>query len=112
MRQTLIRIFLDEPWSLWKVDAVTGLPGPGIGIVVSAVILLWAAWQLIRRRSLFAPENRSALGMFIVLFVAAGLAPQIAGRLGRTSFPIFGYGFMMLIGFLAGLKFGERRAAH
>ncbi len=110
MRQTLIRIFLDQPWTLWKTDPVTGFPGPGIGVALLAVLLVWAAVQLIRRRSLVAAENRPVLGTFLVALVAAGFAPMVAARLGRTSFPIFGYGFMLLIGFLAGLKFAERRA--
>jgi len=110
MRQTLLRIFLDEPWALWKADPATGIPGPGLGVAVLAVILIWAAVQLIRRRSLWGPENRPVLGMLLVAVIAAAFAPVIAARLGRTSFPIFGYGFMLLIGFLAGLKFGERRA--
>lgn len=110
MRQTLLRLFLDEPWTLWKVDPATGIPGPGIGIAVSAVILIWGMVQLIRRRSIFAAENRSTLGLFVVALIAAGFAPLVAARLGQPSIPIFGYGFMLLIGFLVGLKFGERRA--
>ncbi|MGD9856492.1 MAG: prolipoprotein diacylglyceryl transferase [Planctomycetaceae bacterium] len=109
MRQTLIRVFLDEPWTLWKVDAATGIPGPGVGIAILAVILVWAAIQLIRRQSLLAPERRSTLGVAAVTLIAASFAPFVAQQLGMPSLPIFGYGFMLLIGFLAGLKFGERR---
>lgn len=110
MRQTLIRIFLDEPWSLWKVDPATGLPGPGIGTVVLLVAAMWAVWQLIRRQSLWSSENRRVLIFAAVALIAVNLAPLVGDRVGRNSFPIFGYGFMLLIGFLVALRFGEKRA--
>lgn len=105
MRQTLLRIFLDEPWSLWKTDAATGYPGPGIGIAVLVLAALWIAFQLIRERSPLAEEQRSTL----VLFVGGLIAVNFAPNLPVDSFPVFGYGFMLLIGFLTAVKMGERR---
>lgn len=110
MRQTLIRLFLDDPWALWKIDQVTGIPGPGVGIAVLAVTLVWAAIQLIRRKPLLGPEQRPTILTAMLALVAAAMAPLIARRLGVTSLPVFGYGFMLLIGFLVALRFGQRRA--
>ncbi len=106
MRQTLLRIFLDEPWALWKIDAVTGLAGPGIGIALLAVLGIWLIVQSIRRQSPWAIENRSTLGLFAVALIAVNMAPMLP----FASLPIFGYGFMLLVGFLSGVKLGERRA--
>ncbi|MEZ6053971.1 MAG: prolipoprotein diacylglyceryl transferase [Planctomycetaceae bacterium] len=106
MRQTLIRIFLDEPWAFWKVDAATGYPGPGVGIALLVVMALWAGFQLMRRRSPAAPEQRSTLMLFGIGLIAVNFAP----RLPFASFPVFGYGFMLLVGFLTAVKIAERRA--
>ncbi|MBX3439406.1 MAG: prolipoprotein diacylglyceryl transferase [Planctomycetaceae bacterium] len=111
MRQTLIRLFLDEPWALWKVDPATGISGPGIGVVAAGAILIWTIVQLVQRRPLWARDNQTALALSggLLLFLSP-LAQAVARNAGLTSIPVFGYGFMLLIGFLAGLKFGERRA--
>ncbi len=106
MRQTLLRIFLDEPWALWKVDAASGLPGPGIGIALVVVMACWAVFQLLRKQSPSASEHRPTL----LLFVGALIASNFAARLPFDSFPVFGYGFMLLVGFLSGVKLAERRA--
>ncbi len=106
MRQTLLRIFLDEPWALWKTDAATGLPGPGIGIVVLVVMALWILFQLLRKQSPFATEQRPTL----LLFGGALIAVNFVPKLPFDSLPIFGYGFMLLVGFLTAVKVAERRA--
>jgi phosphatidylglycerol:prolipoprotein diacylglycerol transferase len=109
MRQTLIRIFLDEPWALWQVDA-KGIPGPGIGILVLVAALVWVVVQIVRRRQLFARAQRSALGWIVGALIAVNFAPAVGARMGLTSLPVFGYGFMLLVGFLAAMALTRRRA--
>ena len=106
MRQTLIRIFLDEPWALWKVDAATGYPGPGIGIVLLIAFCGWLAVQYFKGAKPLATENRSSLLMWLGALLIATFVP-----LPVASFPIFSYGFLLLIGFLSALFTAQRRAA-
>ena len=106
MRQTLIRVFLDEPWALWKVDPVTGLPGPGIAVLLLIAAVMWTIWSRLRGELCSWKELRSAIPWWggALLFVTVAPMPV-------DSLPIFGYGFMLLIGFLAALKAAQRRAA-
>jgi phosphatidylglycerol:prolipoprotein diacylglycerol transferase len=105
MRQTLIRIFLDEPWIWWKVDPATGIAGPGVGVLLVVVGLVWAATLLVRRRSLWAREERTTWLVWGGALLAVSVIPPFT-----PSFPIFGYGFMLLIGYLAAVWFAEGRA--
>ena len=108
MRQTLIRIFLDEPWALWKVDPATGLPGPGAAVLLIVAAIGWTIWSksaLGGRRSW--TELRSALPFWGGALLLVSVVP-----FPTASLPIFGYGFMLLVGFLAALKFAQRRAVH
>jgi phosphatidylglycerol---prolipoprotein diacylglyceryl transferase len=105
MRQTLIRIFLDEPWALWKVDPVTGYPGPGIAVFL---LVLFGGWLLIRSltgTNPFAKEHRSSLLIWAAALLLVSVLPM-----PMASLPIFGYGLMLLIGFLSGLLLAQRRA--
>lgn len=133
MRQTLIRVLLDEPWALWKPDKMTGLDGVGVCVLLLLGGLIYFAVQFVRQHrgridasdspGFFATQRRSLL-LWIVTVVALTLIAPYAPRvfptvrfvrygplLPRTSFPIWGYGVMLLIGFLAGLTFAQRRAA-
>ncbi len=133
MRQTLIRVLLDEPWTLWQTDKMTGLDGMGICtlLLLGGLVAIGISWWRWGRSA--NGEERSVgsfvsalrgmiaawIGLLVILtFLAphwATLLPQAQFEQGgplipRTSYPIWGYGFMLLIGFLAALKFAERRA--
>lgn len=130
MRQTLIRILLDQPWAVWSIDSTTGIEGVGIGIMV---LLIGVAWVLLAlhpaMRTQRLDADKSARGraadsardavrpLAVELAYRVGIVAVLlllapwAGRItGRASFPIFGYGFMLLIGFLAGIWFARKRA--
>jgi phosphatidylglycerol---prolipoprotein diacylglyceryl transferase len=104
MRQTLIRIFLDEPWALWKSDPDTGYPGPGVAVLLLAAFCGWCLFKLLRRSSGFARENLTTVGWWIAAVVAVSLV-----RFPIASIPVFSYGFMLLLGFLAALYTAQRR---
>lgn len=130
MRQTLIRVLLDQPWTVWSVDEQTGVEGVGVGIVVLCLGLLWmlaAFWPASRRREPASEPDRKRGAaaekqtlprpLHVELGIRAGIvavllivAPLIGDATGRGSFPIFGYGFMLLIGFVAGIAFSLKRA--
>ncbi|REJ86899.1 MAG: prolipoprotein diacylglyceryl transferase [Planctomycetota bacterium] len=109
MRQTLFRVVFDDPWAFWKTDPATGLEGVGIAWLIGGVLLIWLAALLIHARFRWQPEFTrlaafagGAIGVLTVL--------GLAGMLPAFSFPIFGYGFMTLVGFLAALGFARRQA--
>lgn len=106
MRQTLIRVFLDEPWALWKVDHATGLPGPGIAVLLVVAGIGWAIWSRLRREQPSWKELRSSLPWWGLALIAVTFA-----RMPAASLPIFGYGCMLLVGFLAAIKLAQWRAA-
>lgn len=136
MRQTLFRVLLDQPWAVWTVDPRTGVEGVGIGILMLVIGLIWLAVGVVSSRAdaarsesaSEAPRSRKADLAFRVavlgaLLLAAHFAGPLAARLLSpqqvepgsapvpvTSFPVFGYGFMLLIGFMAALWFAQRRA--
>ena len=107
MRQTLIRIFFDEPWAMWKVDPETGLPGSGIAILLLVAALVWTLWSKTNRGGRRSwQELRPSLILFGGMLAVVTFAP-----LPWSSVPVFGYGFMMLIAFLSALKLAQWRAA-
>ena len=106
MRQTLIRIFFDEPWAVWKVDPATSYPGPGVAIFM---LFVFAGLLIVRKfagQDPFEKENRSSLLLWGAALLAVTIVP-----LPFRSLPIFGYGFMLLIGFGTALYTAQRRAA-
>ncbi len=133
MRQTLIRVLLNEPWVLWKPDQMTGLDGMGVCLLLLCAGLIGFSIQYWRwRRTMVAPENRPGrflarhweslalwLGSLLLLTFLGPWLPDVLPQvrltpssdpIPRTSFPVWGYGFMLLIGFVLALKFAERRA--
>jgi phosphatidylglycerol:prolipoprotein diacylglycerol transferase len=109
MRQTLFRIALNEPWTFWSTDPVTGLPLVGVGIVWCLLSGLWLVSLLAQTRWRWQREHTQTAA------VAAGVAlvlaiPGVASRLPARTFPLWGYGGMLLIGFVAALVVGRRHA--
>lgn len=119
MRQSLIRIFLDEPWALWKVDDATGYPGPGIAVVVTFAAAIWFVWSFFTASNTDSKQRLGIVAVWCTTILAATFLPQLLVKsiLPRvfeepvTSFPIFSYGFLLLIGFLTALYTAQRRAA-
>jgi len=77
MRQTLLRIPLDGPWSLgpWEV------PGFGFGLALLLWVLFGAVWLYLHRRELAAPANLAVpVAMWLAAAVAIVLLPSIVER--------------------------------
>ncbi len=129
MRPVLIRLLLDHPWTPWAAD-VQGVPGIGIALLVAILGLGVFAWVIARRGWNWTLDDRANFVVWLVLLIALTfLGPRLPGWLAGfsaptpevpggppvrpapvTSLPIFGYGFMVLVGFLTATWFGQRRA--
>ncbi|WP_417851714.1 prolipoprotein diacylglyceryl transferase [Thalassoglobus sp.] len=106
MRQTLFRIWIEKPWSLWT--EVPGAP-PHLGacwiaIIVGAVLFLY---HLARRDQEFLRDRVNWL-MWGCAILGLSIAPFF-GVL-PASVPVFGYGAMVLIGFVSAMAFSCARA--
>jgi phosphatidylglycerol:prolipoprotein diacylglycerol transferase len=109
MRQTLFRIALREPWVFWKTDATTGLPLVGVGFVLIAAACLWMGYRLLTNRGRIGERPWGVLLIWLGAIVAVSI-PGVAPLMPLESAPLFGYGFMLLIGFVAALVFARRQA--
>lgn len=109
MRQTLFRIALDQPWALWTPDPKTGLPLLGVCILLMLGGLLWTcvSWWTEGRRW---TKDHTRLVAIIAAVIGVLSIPVVTARLPISSVPVFGYGFMLLIGFLSALAFARRQA--
>lgn len=114
MRQTLFRIRLD---SLFSTEAVDGISAIGVGWLLIPWVLV-GVWWLYRSRA--DTENKSSLtgllriwltGVVVVLLIptALGLVTE-AKSSSIKSLPVYGYGFMLFLGFLCAGLLASRRA--
>jgi phosphatidylglycerol:prolipoprotein diacylglycerol transferase len=106
MRPILFRILLDRPWLLWESN-VQGVPGVGAAVVWCVLGLLVLAYVLCRRGLQVTADDRAnaivwGLGLLALTFGAP--------RLPIDSWPLFGYGTLVLTGFLVGTWLGQQRA--
>jgi phosphatidylglycerol:prolipoprotein diacylglycerol transferase len=109
MRQTLLRIRLDDIWSMAPIDDVTGV---GLGYVVLVIWSLMAAnWAVttFRGEGLTRDDLPGAL-----IWVGSAAALLSIGQwmlpAQFTSIPVYGYGFMLFLGFFSGAWLAMRRA--
>ncbi len=129
MRPILFRLLLDHPWQPW-VNDVQGVPGMGIACALAILGGLYFGWVLWQRGRAWTTDDRINAVVWLGLLVALTfVAPSLPDRLARwlppdpvppgaapavrgpvTSVPIFGYGTMVLAGFLVGTGVGQRRA--
>jgi phosphatidylglycerol:prolipoprotein diacylglycerol transferase len=109
MRQILFRIAFDQPWAFWTPDPKTRLPLLGICILLAIAGVIWtlARWWLDGRRWTSERTRQVAImaGVIGVLSI-----PAVSARMPVASVPLFGYGFMLLLGFLSALAFARRQA--
>ncbi len=106
MRQTLFRIWIEKPWAFWT--EVPGAP-PHLGacwvaIIVGSVLFLY---HLFRRDQEFLRDKVNWLTWGCAV-LGLSIAP-VFGFLPK-SIPVFGYGAMVLIGFVVAMWFSCVRA--
>ena len=127
MRPVLFRLLLDRPWVAWDGN-VQGVPAVGVALLALVIGLFGIAWLLHARGTKWTSDDKINVGVWIgVLLVLSFAAPLLPERLANwlppqpgpngptprepvTSLPIFGYGTLVLTGFLAGTWVGQRRA--
>lgn len=109
MRPILLLFFLDDPWTVWKLDPVRNLSGPGLALVVAALALAYVVWSFIAHRRVL-PDDRPILGIVAALLAALTIHSALDLRLLPAAFPLFGYGVTVLAGVLSALWLTRRRA--
>lgn len=105
MRQTLLRIRLDQLWTLEPVDGIAAI---GVGYLLIPWLLygLWWWWRVHPRAGEWNGHLSSISG-----WAALGLAILALPTFAPIdSVPVFGYGFMLFAGFLVGGWTAGRRA--
>ena len=109
MRQTLFRIAFDQPWAFWATDAETGFPLVGICILLLIVGVVWTAAQWwVDGRQWSRAHTRQA-GIWAAILIVLSI-PGVTSLLPFRSLPVFGYGFMLLLGVMSGLALARRQA--
>ncbi len=107
MKQTLLRILLTD-W--FGVETREGVTHVGVGFLLLPWLVLGVYEYLAARRAgqTLKDQRRSLLEWSIVA-VAILLVPTFAARLPIQTLPVFGWGFMMILGFLAATFLTGRR---
>jgi len=104
MRQTLIRIRLDELWLFGPVDDTTAVGG-------GYFLLAWVAyglWWWFRHAGSPAAKRFNPFVIGITAVILSG--PLWAARAIPNGMPIYGYGFMLFLGLLMAGWSAARRA--
>lgn len=108
MAQTLVRILFDDRWA-FQFDATTR--ALGVGWLWVFWIAVGAALFFLSRRPTGA-ESDARSRWIVWAFVAAVLfsTPLWTPRVAPSGVPVYGYGFMLFLGFVAGAWTAARRA--
>jgi phosphatidylglycerol:prolipoprotein diacylglycerol transferase len=115
MRQTLVRISFEHPWSLAPVDGITGI---GAGYLWLLFAIVWTGLQIKQHGWKFQPQYTIPIVCWTITLVGIHLLSAfelLTFRIGEAQVsvawvPVFGYGFMLFMGFLAASWAGTRRA--
>jgi phosphatidylglycerol:prolipoprotein diacylglycerol transferase len=107
MRQTLFQISFGHPWTFWTPNKDTGWPEVGVAWVWMLVMALYAAYDSWRLgNSPDKPSLKASLAWFFA-GVAKGLV--LHHVFPGKSMPVFGYGFLVMLGFLTGVITAQTR---
>lgn len=106
MRQILIYILVQRPFAFWEREPRTGVPGVGLTWILLAAFVIWLAVQFIVNKGLSKEARQSLYTWGGAILASMFVFPLV----GPASLPIFGYGMMVLIGFLSGLWLSRLRA--
>jgi len=108
MRKVLLRIVFDR---LWQVESV----GNELLVGYASVIALWLAitaiamtviWRTTRDRT----QVLSSLLFWCIIPAFVAAVPILGLPIAKTGVPIFGYGFMLFVGFSTATWLASRRA--
>lgn len=106
MRQTLLRIVLREPFA-WTLRPDVVLIGVGyVALLLALIGLVAAAWSWRNRERSWRVVWLAGSTWWIAAVVLVVVGP----RLPIESVPVFGYGFMLFVGFVAATWTAQRRA--
>lgn len=107
MRQILISI----PWDGIPLGGVR-VPIFGFGLLLGAWCLVgvWSLFQLRRSVGRWTWPPVDAVVMWLVIAAIVVKLPDFARPAFPDGLPIFGYGAMILVGLVSGVKLAERRA--
>ncbi|HUG18239.1 MAG TPA: prolipoprotein diacylglyceryl transferase [Planctomycetaceae bacterium] len=108
MKRILIRILYEDWFSNELRDGVRYI---GIGYLLIPLVL-FVVYLLVagRRNGLSRKELSSELLWLGAIAVAILCLPLVANKLPVQSMPVFGWGFMLVLGFIVATKILERRA--
>lgn len=107
MRKVLLRFVFDDFWR-WQSAGNELLVGAGWLLLVWLVLTLIAAvvnWRISRDLR----QTLSASVFWLVIPAAVLAIPLLQLPLARTGIPVFGYGFMMFVGFSTATLLAARR---
>ncbi|HVJ87334.1 MAG TPA: prolipoprotein diacylglyceryl transferase [Caulifigura sp.] len=109
MRQTLFEISFGRPWTFWSIDPASGWPEVGVIWVWMIVMAAYAAYDFWRLRGAPARPSLGTTAIWILAGIPGGLILQ--QLLPGKSLPVFGYGFLVMLGFLTAVITAQGRLA-
>jgi len=107
MRQTLFQISFGDPWAFWSRNKDTGWPDVGIIWVWMIVMAGYAAFDWWKLRG--ASEKPSLLKSAGWCLAGIPLGLLLQQFLPGKSLPVYGYGFLVMLGFLVGVISAQSR---
>ncbi|MFY9255726.1 MAG: prolipoprotein diacylglyceryl transferase [Fuerstiella sp.] len=108
MRKVLLRIVFDQLWHFQSVgnELLIGF-GWAIALwLVIAAVALGVMWKVTRD----SKQVFSSLLFWSIIPTAIAMIPVLGLPLAHDGIPVFGYGFMMFVGFSTGTFLASRRA--
>ncbi|WP_437187126.1 prolipoprotein diacylglyceryl transferase [Planctomicrobium sp. SH668] len=106
MRQTLLKISLESPWTWWHSGA-EGLPVMGAAWILLIAGSLYLLFHFLRKNKLIYGDPFTWIGLGVGVLLVSVLGSM---KVLPAELPIFGYGVMVLIGFTCALSFACHRA--